>query len=108
MKIIGIFSLGIENTFEDIILNCLPLSFDYGSYQILMTFKFGETVVLERSFLYPYHIIDIVVKEKITGFPIVPTIAAILLKNKNLGKYDFSRLRYITSTAQVLPVKYII
>jgi len=98
----------LENTNEDIILNCLPLSFDYGLYQILMTFKFGGTVVLERSFLYPYHIIDKVVKEKITGFPIVPTIVAILLKNKNLDKYDFSRLRYITSTAQVLPVKYII
>ena len=73
-----------------------------------MTSKFGGTVVLERSFLYPYHIIGIIIKEKITGFPIVPTIAAILLENKNLGKYDFSRLRYITSTAQVLPVKYII
>ena len=98
----------LENTNEDIILNCLPLSFDYGLYQILMAFKFGGTAVLERSFLYPYYIIDIIIKEKITGFPIVPTIAAILLKNKNLGKYDFSRLRYITNTAQALPVKYII
>lgn len=98
----------LENTSEDIILNCLPLSFDYGLYQILMAFKFGGTVVLERSFLYPYQIIDILIKEKITGFPIVPTIAGILLKNKNLDKYDFSRLRYVTSTAQVMPVKYII
>jgi long-chain acyl-CoA synthetase len=98
----------LENTNEDIILNCLPLSFDYGLYQILMAFKFGGTVVLERSFLYPQYVIDIIIKEKITGFPIVPTIAAILLRNKNLGKYDFSRLRYVTNTAQALPVKYII
>lgn len=98
----------LENNSEDIVLNCLPLSFDYGLYQILMAFKFAGTVVLERSFLYPYHIIDRIIKEKVTGFPIVPTIAAILLKNLNLLKYNFSSLRYITSTAQVLPVKYII
>jgi long-chain acyl-CoA synthetase len=33
----------LENTPEDIILNVLPLSFDYGLYQVLMTFKFGGT-----------------------------------------------------------------
>ena len=97
----------LKNTNDDIILNCLPLSFDYGLYQILMTFKFGGMVVLEKSFLYPYTIIDLMIKEKVTGFPIVPTIAAILLKLKNLEKYDFSSLRYITSTAQSLPTKHI-
>ena len=98
----------LENTDEDIIIDCLPLSFDYGLYQILMAFKFGGTVVLERSFLYPYYIINTIIKEKVTGFPIVPSIAAILLKNRNLADHDFSRLRYITSTSQVFPVKYIV
>jgi acyl-CoA synthetase (AMP-forming)/AMP-acid ligase II len=73
-----------------------------------MGIKFGGTVVLEKSFIYPYHVINIILKENITGFPIVPTIAAILLKSKNIGKYDFSKLRYITSTAQVLPAQHII
>ncbi len=98
----------LENTSQDIILNCLPLSFDYGLYQILMAIKFGGTAFLEKSFLYPYQIIDVIVKEKITGFPLVPAIAAILLKLKNLDSYDFSKLRYITSTAQTLPVKHIV
>jgi acyl-CoA synthetase (AMP-forming)/AMP-acid ligase II len=98
----------LENTSEDIIINCLPLSFDYGLYQILMSFKFGGTVVLERSFLYPYQIIDLIMKEKVTGFPLVPTISAILLRLKNLDKYDFSSLRYITNTAQALPPNHII
>jgi len=97
----------LKNTSDDIIINCLPLSFDYGLYQILMTFKSGGTVILEKSFLYPYTIIDLIIKEKVTGFPIVPAIAAILLKLKNLQKYDFSSLRYITSTAQALPTKHI-
>jgi len=97
----------LENTSEDIILNCLPLSFDYGLYQILMAFKFGGTVVLEKSFLYPYQAIDLIIKEKVTGFPLVPTIAVILLKLKNLHKYDFPSLRYITNTAQALAPKHI-
>lgn len=98
----------LQNTSQDIILNCLPLSFDYGLYQILMAMKFGGTVLLEKSFLYPYQIIDLIVKEKVTGFPLVPAIAAILLKMKNLDACDFSKLRYITSTAQTLPVKHIV
>lgn len=97
----------LENTSDDIILNCLPLSFDYGLYQVLMAFKFGGTVVLERSFLYPYQVINLIIKEKVTGFPLVPTIAAILLQLKNLKKYDFSNLRYITNTAQALAPKHI-
>jgi long-chain acyl-CoA synthetase len=97
----------LSNTPDDIIMNVLPLSFDYGLYQVLMALKFGGTVVLESSFLYLYKIIDLIVKEKVTGFPIVPTIAALLFKLKNLEEYDFSKLRYITNTAQALPPKYI-
>jgi amino acid adenylation domain-containing protein len=98
----------LENSPDDILLDALPLSFDYGLYQVLMSLKFGGTVILERSFLYPYKIIDTIIKERVTGFPIVPTIAAILLKLKNLEKHDFSNLRYITNTAQALPPEHII
>ncbi len=97
----------LENTPEDIILNVLPISFDYGLYQVLMSFKFGGTVVLEKSFLYPFPVIDLLIKEKVTGFPLVPTMAAILLKLKGLDKHDFSNLRYISNTAQALPPQYI-
>jgi amino acid adenylation domain-containing protein len=93
----------LQNRSDDIILNALPLSFDYGLYQILMAFRFGGTVILEKAFIYPHHILNTLVTEKVTGFPIVPTIAAILLKLKGLEKYDFSALRYITNTAQALP-----
>ena len=95
----------LENTFDDIIFNVLPLSFDYGLYQVLMAFKFGGTVVLEKSFVFPHHVLQRMKEEKATGFPIVPTIANILLRLKDLKKYDLSTLRYITNTAQKLPKK---
>jgi len=97
----------LGNKETDIILNVLPLSFDYGLYQIIMAFKFGGTVVLEKSFAYPYVAIDKMIKERVTGFPGVPTIFALLLQLKDLKKYSFQHLRYITNTGAALPVNHI-
>jgi len=97
----------LENTEDDIVLNALPLSFGYGLYQVFMAFLFGGTVVLEQSFAFPYRILERLVKEKVTGFPIVPTMVAMLLQMKDLEKFDFSSLRYITNTAAALPVPHI-
>ncbi|MBI2400024.1 MAG: AMP-binding protein [Deltaproteobacteria bacterium] len=97
----------LENTEEDIILNTLPISFDYGLYQVLMAFKMGATVILEKSFLYPYKTIETMLKENVTGFPIVPTMSAILMQMEDIGKKSFSRLRYITNTAAALPISHI-
>ena len=96
----------LENTSEDIIINLLPLSFDYGLYQLLMAIKIGGTLVLESSFAYPYATIETLIRERITGFPIVPTICSILLQLK-LENYSFPHLRYITNTAAALPVEHI-
>jgi long-chain acyl-CoA synthetase len=97
----------LENREDDILMNVLPLSFDYGLYQVLMAFKFGGTVVLERSFTYPYQVIEKMIQERVSGFPGVPTMFSILLGLKDLGKFDFSSLRYISNTAAFLPPPYI-
>ncbi|HWP99570.1 MAG TPA: AMP-binding protein [Vicinamibacterales bacterium] len=96
----------LENTEDDVIFNVLPLSFDYGLYQVLMAFKVGGTVVVERSFTYPHDALQRLVAERATGFPIVPTIAAILLQ-LDLSRYDFSSLRYVTNTGAALPTEHI-
>ena len=97
----------LENVESDIILNVLPMSFDYGLYQAIMTAQFGGTLVLERSFTYPYQIIQRLREEKATGFPIVPTMSAILLQMKELEDEDLPDLRYITNTAAALPLSHI-
>jgi long-chain acyl-CoA synthetase len=97
----------LENREDDIILSALPLSFDYGLYQVLMAVQFGGTVVLERSFLYPYALINLLQKEGVTGFPIVPTMAAILLQMEDLKQQSFPHLRYVTSTSAALPSAHI-
>jgi len=97
----------VGNVEDDIILDVLPLSFDYGLYQVIMAFMFGGTIVLEKSFLYFHTILERIAQEKVTGFPIVPTIVAMLLKLQDLTQYDFSNLRYMTNTGAALPVKHI-
>ncbi len=96
----------LENTADDVILNVLPLSFDYGLYQVLMAFKMGARLVLERSFAYPYSVIETAIREGVTGLPIVPTMASILLQ-MDLTHLRFPALRYITNTAAALPTSHI-
>jgi amino acid adenylation domain-containing protein len=96
----------LENTPEDVVLNVLPLSFGYGLYQVLMAPRFGGAVVLAHSFAYPHAVLKTLVDEHATGFPLVPTMAAILLQ-MDLGKYDFSRLRYLTSAGAALPAAHL-
>jgi acyl-CoA synthetase (AMP-forming)/AMP-acid ligase II len=96
----------LENSPDDTILSVLPLSFDYGLYQALMAFKAGGTLILERSFTYPYRIIELLNRERVTGFPIVPTISAMLLQ-LDLTAHRFPALRYITNTAAALPTDHI-
>jgi amino acid adenylation domain-containing protein len=96
----------LQNTSDDVIVDVLPLSFDYGLYQVFMSVMVGARIVLERSFAYPPAVLETIVREGVTGFPIVPTIAALLLKH-DLGNYDLSSLRYMTNTGAVLPPAHI-
>ena len=97
----------LENRETDVIMDALPVSFDYGLYQILMGFKAGAKVVLERSFAFPYQIIEGIMKEGVTGLPGVPTFFSILLGLKQISTYDFRSIRYITNTADALPPSHI-
>jgi len=91
----------LGNKEDDVVLDVLPLSFDYGLYQLLMTFKFGGTLVLEKSFAFPAAVLRQVERERVTGFPGVPTMFAVLLR-MDLTPFDLRSLRYITNTAAAL------
>ncbi|MDR3609508.1 MAG: class I adenylate-forming enzyme family protein [Ignavibacteriaceae bacterium] len=97
----------LENDNNDIILEVLPLSFDYGLYQMLMSTMFGGTLILETSFMFPIKIIELIENEKVTGFPIVPTIISLLLKMKDIENYKLNSLRYISNTGAAFPVPHI-
>jgi amino acid adenylation domain-containing protein len=96
----------LRNQPDDIVISALPLSFDYGLYQLLMVFLFGGTLVLERSFTYPAAFLERLAQERATGLPGVPTMWAMLL-DMDLAQFDLSSLRYVTNTAAALPPSHI-
>ncbi len=97
----------LENRPDDIILSVLPLAFDYGLYQLLMSVRLGATLVLEKSFAFPQAIFDKVRTEKVTGLPLVPTMAALMLRMPSLEPNFLPSVRYLTNTAAALPVEHI-
>jgi acyl-CoA synthetase (AMP-forming)/AMP-acid ligase II len=97
----------IGNVADDVILCALPLSFDYGLYQVITGARVGFTVVLEASFAFPFQVLKDVQKWRVTGFPGVPTIFATILQMTPLEGLDLSSIRYLTNTAAVLPPDHI-
>jgi long-chain acyl-CoA synthetase len=96
----------LENTADDVILDILPLSFDYGLYQVFLAFAARARLVLERSFVYPATLLERVVNERVTALPIVPTLGSLLMR-QDFSSYDLSSLRYITNTGAALPPAHI-
>jgi amino acid adenylation domain-containing protein len=92
---------------DDVVLNVLPLAFDYGLYQMLLSFRVGARLVLKRSFAFPAETLKRVAEEQVTVLPIVPTIAALLAEMKSLREFDLHTVRIVTNTAAALPVTHI-
>lgn len=90
----------------DRLLCVLPLAFDYGLYQWLMSVKVGATLVLERSFTYPAQVFHRLEAEGVTVFPGVPTIFSLMLTSHRRQPLNFPGVRRVTNTAAALPTNF--
>ncbi|MCF6267861.1 MAG: acyl--CoA ligase [Desulfuromusa sp.] len=88
---------------NDRILVVIPFAFDYGLYQLLMTMKLGATLIVERSFTFPAKIYQRIEEQKVTVFPGVPTVFAMMIETHNKKKLEFPAITRITNTAAALP-----
>lgn len=92
---------------SDVILSVLPMHFDYGLYQILLSFSVGATVVLENSMLFPQVIAQKIVKYKVTVLPCVPHIVQLFYLSSQRYLFDFSSIRMVTNTGENLSIGHI-
>ena len=92
---------------SDRILCVLPLSFDYGLYQLLMAVHLGACLVLERSFTFLGQVLERIRAEQITVFPGVPTIFASLLAAHRRSCLSFPSVTRVTNTAAALPDEFV-
>lgn len=88
---------------DDRILCALPLAFDYGLYQLLMSVSLGATLVLERSFTFPAQVFARMRETRATVFPGVPTVFAMLLGAHGREALSFPEITRVTNTAAALP-----
>jgi acyl-CoA ligase (AMP-forming) (exosortase A-associated) len=100
----SIVSSYLEITEKERILAVLPFSFDAGLNQLMTAFQQGGTLVLLR-FIFAREIVQMLMKERITGLAGVPTLWSLLAqKNSSLAGKN-PPLRYITNTGGAMPQK---
>ncbi len=97
----------LENRADDIILSALPLSFNYGLYQVIMATMLGATLVLEESFAFPAATLERLKRVEATGFPLVPTMISLLMRLRRPQDYCCASVRYVTNTAGRLTEQHI-
>src|SRR6202795_553068 len=86
--------LGISSA--ERILAVLPFSFDAGMNQLMTAFQQGGTIVL-INFLFAREVVQMLLKERITGLAGVPTLWSLLAQpSSTLQKQPLTNLRYIT------------
>lgn len=103
----GVIADYLGNTADDVIACVLPLTFSYGLCQVLAGALTGYTLLLERSFAFPFDVLKRMREHRATGMPAVPTIIARLLQILPREGVDLSSLRYMTNAAAPLPPAHI-
>jgi acyl-CoA ligase (AMP-forming) (exosortase A-associated) len=99
----SIVSTYLQITAAERILAVLPFSFDAGLNQLMTAFQQGGTLVL-MTFTFAREIVQMLLKERITGLAGVPTLWSLLAQSSStLGKNVFPDLRYITNTGGRMP-----
>lgn len=92
---------------DEKIMLVLPLAFDYGLYQLLISVTIGGTLFVEHSFTFPATIYKQIEKLKPTVFPGVPTIFSMMIGTYKKTGLSFDSIKKVTNTAAALPVEFI-
>jgi amino acid adenylation domain-containing protein len=90
---------------DDIVHGIMPMSFDYGLYQLILSARQGARLVLAPPFSLPVQVLKHAEAEGVTFFPGVPTVYAML--ESVAGSRTVPSVRAVTSTAAALTPRHI-
>lgn len=96
----------LGGTGDDVIVSALPISQGYGLQQAVTTLRLGATLVLEPSFAYPAAVLQTIERTKATGFPVVPSMAGILLR-VDVERFDLSSVRCVVNVGGPLAEEHV-
>jgi amino acid adenylation domain-containing protein len=97
----------LDNSNNEKVLSALPLSFDYGLYQMIMMVAVGGTLILENDFLLPSRFLKLIETYQVSAVPVVPSMAPLLKQFHELKAYDLACVRYVTNTGAALMQQHI-
>ncbi|MFI1994568.1 class I adenylate-forming enzyme family protein [Actinoplanes sp. NPDC020271] len=83
---------------DDTVLCCLPLSFDYGLYQVFLSTIAGARLVLGNDADAGPALLNRLVDQDVTVLPLVPSLAVTLCRLAARGGRQPSLLRMVTNT----------
>ncbi|MFI0982051.1 class I adenylate-forming enzyme family protein [Streptomyces sp. NPDC021093] len=86
---------------RDVVLAALPLSFDYGLYQLLLAAIGGCEVVLADA-AAPVRVLSVLRERRVTVVPVVPSLAEMLCRLAARGTPP-EHVRLFTNTGAALP-----
>ncbi|TAL18735.1 hypothetical protein EPN96_00515 [bacterium] len=93
---------------KDVILCGLPFAFDYALYQLFLALKSGAAMIINPDFGSPPEIPGLLGRHGVTVFPLVPSLASLLLRSRLLERADLPPLRLVTSTGEVFPAAHVL
>ncbi|QYM93139.1 class I adenylate-forming enzyme family protein [Dickeya zeae] len=85
---------------DDRIMSFIPMSFDYGLYQVIMSALAQCTLIVEPDFRRPLLALQRMVTLRATVLPIVPTMLRLIAPLAS--RYNFASIRTVTNTAAAL------
>jgi amino acid adenylation domain-containing protein len=88
---------------DDAVFCCLPLSFDYGLYQVFLSCLAGAELVLAEPDDAGPALLARLHAEQASVFPLMPSLAAALVALLRRSPRPPARLRLVTSSGAVLP-----
>lgn len=88
---------------DDVVFCCLPLSFDYGLYQMFLSCLAGAELVLAQPDEAGPALLTRLRDTAATVFPLMPSLAAALVVLLRRPGPPLSRLRMVTSSGATLP-----
>ncbi|ACT04989.1 AMP-dependent synthetase and ligase [Dickeya chrysanthemi Ech1591] len=87
---------------DDRIMSFIPMSFDYGLYQVIMSVLAQCTLIVEPDFRRPLLSLQRMVTLRATVLPLVPTMLRLIAPLAS--RYNFSAIRTVTNTAAALHI----
>ncbi len=88
---------------DDVIGVFLPLSFDYGLYQLFLAAQVGAAVFVGRPEMTGPELLRVLKAEGVTVLPGVPTVFTAMLKMLSRSAEPLPQLRALTNTGDRLP-----